>query len=124
MKNYIIVAFLAAVTLRALSADLSPSQETYAGDCNLDPRKEKRCQSYNPGLKGQKPKRVEMWYFNATTRNCSTFMYSGCGGNANRFPTKEMCLDICNPPTFSFEEFFGNNGDPGNDPEANEPASK
>ncbi|KAK8769652.1 hypothetical protein V5799_013884 [Amblyomma americanum] len=97
MKNYIIVAFLAAVILCALSADLPPSEDTETGDCNLNPRKGKPCQSDNPVLKRQKQKRVKMWYFNATTGNCSTFMYSGCGGNANRFPTEEMCLEICNP---------------------------
>jgi hypothetical protein len=31
------------------------------------------------------------WHFNASTLQCSTFVYGGCEGNANRFDTLEAC---------------------------------
>ncbi|KAA3672025.1 uncharacterized protein DEA37_0012962 [Paragonimus westermani] len=28
-------------------------------------------------------------------RRCETFVYSGCGGNGNRFDTLKDCTDLC-----------------------------
>nr|CDS25936.1 Papilin [Hymenolepis microstoma] len=39
----------------------------------------------------------KMWYYDSATGECSSFAYSGCGGNENRFPTRTSCLDTCRP---------------------------
>lgn len=36
-----------------------------------------------------------MWTYYAKTNECQMFPYNGCAGNANRFPTLEICEDIC-----------------------------
>ncbi|XP_057307796.1 low-density lipoprotein receptor-related protein 4-like isoform X3 [Hydractinia symbiolongicarpus] len=38
------------------------------------------------------------WYYNEKTKRCETFAYGGCGGNANRFLTKEKCERNCSQP--------------------------
>lgn len=35
------------------------------------------------------------WYYNYKQRQCHTFMWSGCGGNGNRFTSKAECEDLC-----------------------------
>jgi len=35
------------------------------------------------------------YYFNSATGKCTKFVYGGCGGNANRFDTKEECQERC-----------------------------
>ncbi|KAM9482314.1 collagen alpha-1(VII) chain [Clarias gariepinus] len=35
------------------------------------------------------------WYFNPQVVECRPFIYSGCGGNANRFTHKEECEQHC-----------------------------
>ncbi|XP_067942909.1 papilin-like [Watersipora subatra] len=35
------------------------------------------------------------WYHNSVTGQCEVFIYSGCGGNANNFMTKEACDAQC-----------------------------
>ncbi|KAI1885636.1 hypothetical protein AGOR_G00205870 [Albula goreensis] len=37
------------------------------------------------------------WFYNRNTKSCSIFWYGGCGGNGNRFLTKESCLHHCIP---------------------------
>ena len=34
-------------------------------------------------------------YFEASLGECQKFIYSGCGGNANNFPTYKKCMDNC-----------------------------
>uniref|UniRef100_G3MTV8 BPTI/Kunitz inhibitor domain-containing protein n=1 Tax=Amblyomma maculatum TaxID=34609 RepID=G3MTV8_AMBMU len=41
--------------------------------------------------------RIPSWYFDMWTLRCKGFMYSGCGGNRNRFPTEEECNKSCLP---------------------------
>nr|XP_054758295.1 papilin-like [Lytechinus pictus] len=36
------------------------------------------------------------WFFNADTRMCEDFEYSGCRGNQNRFMDKQSCEEGCN----------------------------
>lgn len=38
---------------------------------------------------------VESFYHNAETKKCEMFYWGGCGGNANRFATKEECEAKC-----------------------------
>lgn len=35
------------------------------------------------------------WHFNIDTKECTSFLYSGCGGNANRFESHEACATVC-----------------------------
>ena len=35
------------------------------------------------------------WYFDGQTGDCEQFGYGGCGGNENRFSSKEECRDAC-----------------------------
>ncbi|KAH8417889.1 hypothetical protein KR222_007778, partial [Zaprionus bogoriensis] len=36
-----------------------------------------------------------MWYFNKYKMRCESFIFSNCGGNTNRFFSKEECDDFC-----------------------------
>ncbi len=38
---------------------------------------------------------VIQWYYNTTMRTCFPFWYSQCGGNRNRFRTKNSCDSYC-----------------------------
>lgn len=51
--------------------------------CSLDPV-EGECQNY-----------VLKWSYNKEEQACRQFWYGGCGGNANRFETKEECETWC-----------------------------
>ncbi|KAM6470386.1 collagen alpha-1(VII) chain [Liasis olivaceus] len=37
------------------------------------------------------------WYYNKKVLECRPFLYSGCGGNSNRFSSKEDCELHCKP---------------------------
>jgi hypothetical protein len=37
------------------------------------------------------------WFWSASTGGCEEFLYGGCGGNANNFPTKAVCQEACKP---------------------------
>ena len=37
----------------------------------------------------------ERYYFDKIENTCKTFIYGGCGGNDNRYPTKKNCFDAC-----------------------------
>lgn len=39
----------------------------------------------------------EYFYYNATTKQCESFIYGGCDGTANRFVTVEHCTEYCQP---------------------------
>uniref|UniRef100_A0A3Q2G8L2 BPTI/Kunitz inhibitor domain-containing protein n=1 Tax=Cyprinodon variegatus TaxID=28743 RepID=A0A3Q2G8L2_CYPVA len=36
-----------------------------------------------------------MWFYDSKNARCTRFLYSGCGGNQNRFKTREECEDTC-----------------------------
>ena len=44
---------------------------------------------------GRCAKRETRWRFNSVTQDCEKFVYSGCGGNANNFPSKAACESRC-----------------------------
>ncbi|XP_066452913.1 collagen alpha-1(VII) chain isoform X1 [Eleutherodactylus coqui] len=44
-----------------------------------------------PMLEGECSKYTLKWYYNPWVRECRPFVYSGCGGNLNRFDEKELC---------------------------------
>lgn len=35
------------------------------------------------------------YYYDSTDRQCKQFMYNGCGGNTNRFGSREFCESTC-----------------------------
>lgn len=37
------------------------------------------------------------FFFNGTSGTCERFNYGGCGGNDNRFSSREDCLRVCSP---------------------------
>ena len=38
---------------------------------------------------------IDSWFFNPGTGKCERFVYGGCGGNANRFATRQDCENRC-----------------------------
>ncbi|CAF2511166.1 unnamed protein product [Rotaria sp. Silwood2] len=38
---------------------------------------------------------IEQYYFNTQSRSCQTFIWGGCGGNQNRFSSREECERVC-----------------------------
>ncbi|KAH8357870.1 hypothetical protein KR200_011631 [Drosophila serrata] len=38
---------------------------------------------------------VKVWGYDYLTNRCIFYFYGGCGGNPNRFYTKDECLDTC-----------------------------
>ncbi|UYV65745.1 PAPLN [Cordylochernes scorpioides] len=38
---------------------------------------------------------VILWYFNPQAQRCEQFYYGGCGGNSNRFNSRELCEHSC-----------------------------
>lgn len=41
---------------------------------------------------------IPSFYFNATLNACMPFVYGGCLGNINRFPTCQTCIQVCGEP--------------------------
>ncbi|TST22568.1 Leucine-rich repeat and guanylate kinase domain-containing protein [Bagarius yarrelli] len=50
----------------------------------LEPMSEGHCSEY-----------MLLWYFHPSSGACRPFIYSGCGGNRNRFRTKQECQTHC-----------------------------
>uniref|UniRef100_A0A8C5EKF4 BPTI/Kunitz inhibitor domain-containing protein n=1 Tax=Gouania willdenowi TaxID=441366 RepID=A0A8C5EKF4_GOUWI len=50
----------------------------------LEPMSEGTCSDY-----------VLLWYFHDPSGACRPFVYSGCGGNQNQFPSKQECQALC-----------------------------
>ncbi|KAI0238537.1 hypothetical protein LSAT2_010737 [Lamellibrachia satsuma] len=50
---------------------------------------------YLPADCGWGYKCVDRWYYNCVTRSCEKFPYRGCGGNWNRFRSKNACYMKC-----------------------------
>ncbi|XP_014674581.1 PREDICTED: papilin-like, partial [Priapulus caudatus] len=55
-----------------------------APDACEQPRQEGNCNGFD-----------QRWYFNAETRACETFFYTGCGGNDNHFDSYVDCFLHC-----------------------------
>ncbi|KAH8259873.1 hypothetical protein KR026_012262 [Drosophila bipectinata] len=39
----------------------------------------------------------EMWYYDSGSRSCKTMKYLGCGGNNNRYCSRDHCRRKCRP---------------------------
>ncbi|XP_078021207.1 uncharacterized protein col7a1l isoform X2 [Epinephelus lanceolatus] len=55
-----------------------------AADRCLEPMSEGFCSEY-----------VLLWYFHPRSGECRPFVYSGCGGNRNRFSSRQECQSWC-----------------------------
>ncbi|KAK6044361.1 Kunitz/Bovine pancreatic trypsin inhibitor domain protein [Cooperia oncophora] len=38
------------------------------------------------------------WFFDDASNTCRSFLFRGCGGNANNFPVQQMCMEYCSRP--------------------------
>lgn len=38
---------------------------------------------------------IPKWHFDNDLQICKLFVYGGCGGNANQFPSREICETAC-----------------------------
>lgn len=38
---------------------------------------------------------LRRWFYNSESKQCETFIFSGCGGNENNFNTEEECKEKC-----------------------------
>ena len=50
-----------------------------------------------PPEKGPCRGRIRLFFYNATTDQCSEFTYGGCGGNSNAFYEQSICMMQCSP---------------------------
>jgi len=48
---------------------------------------------------------IPSWYFDVQTGVCEQFLYDGCGGNENRFFSKDECREACVKDKESVEDF-------------------
>jgi len=69
---------------------------------------------------------IERYFYNSTSSQCETFTYNGCGGNENRFESRDECIEACIPPPPPEEigddisEDNADNADDDNDDDTNE----
>ncbi|KAL8570728.1 hypothetical protein ACOMHN_039163 [Nucella lapillus] len=54
-------------------------------ECNL-PKVAGLCRAY-----------FRSYYYNTHSGRCAFFIYGGCGGNTNRFSSKQQCQEACSP---------------------------
>ncbi|XP_002073419.2 kunitz-type serine protease inhibitor homolog beta-bungarotoxin B6 chain isoform X2 [Drosophila willistoni] len=47
---------------------------------------------------------IKMYAYDPSIDSCMDFIYSGCGGNPNRFETEKECQTVCNADIFIEEE--------------------
>ncbi|XP_052766205.1 uncharacterized protein LOC128207366 isoform X2 [Mya arenaria] len=40
---------------------------------------------------------TRQWHYDRSTGQCNEFVYGGCDGNENRFPSRDACEQQCNP---------------------------
>ncbi|XP_009955240.1 PREDICTED: tissue factor pathway inhibitor 2, partial [Leptosomus discolor] len=50
---------------------------------------------YSPKDEGLCSSAVPRYYYDAKTKSCKEFKYTGCGGNANNFVTETDCYNVC-----------------------------
>merc|ERR1712212_472329 len=77
-----IVFFLVVFAAKFYGARPNEGKEPW---CNL-PKESGLCEAES-----------SLWYFNRQTGVCEEFSYGGCGGNKNKFGTKEECMRACAP---------------------------
>lgn len=45
--------------------------------------------------KGKCGANIPRFFYDASSRTCRKFIYSGCGGNSNNFKTLSECQNVC-----------------------------
>ncbi|XP_027761468.1 collagen alpha-1(VII) chain-like [Empidonax traillii] len=63
----------------------------------LQPMDEGPCQDYSL-----------LWYFHPEAKTCRPFVFGGCGGNGNRFPSRRECERSCGAPADPDKGYSGN----------------
>jgi len=48
-----------------------------------------------PAVSGICTQALRRWYYNSLSQTCEQLVYSGCGGNANRFDSRGECWQAC-----------------------------
>nr|DAC80554.1 TPA_inf: conotoxin superfamily conkunitzin 3 [Conus magus] len=48
-----------------------------------------------PKVVGPCKAKFRSYYYDSDLDTCQMFIYGGCGGNGNRFLTKDACLNTC-----------------------------
>ncbi|XP_055956010.1 actinia tenebrosa protease inhibitors [Patella vulgata] len=51
-----------------------------------------------PLIAGDCDQEIPSYGWNMESGNCEYFIYSGCGGNGNKFQSQRDCLEMCGPP--------------------------
>lgn len=49
----------------------------------------------DPLDKGKCSASFPRYYYNAASKKCEEFTYSGCGGSSNNFVSRQSCRDVC-----------------------------
>ncbi|KXJ25055.1 Kunitz-type protease inhibitor AFAPI-I [Exaiptasia diaphana] len=62
---------------------------------NLDYSKRTKASCLLPLRYGYCTQHDVRWYFDAATRTCQPFVYSGCGRNENNFKKEKQCKSAC-----------------------------
>uniref|UniRef100_A0A670ZNX0 BPTI/Kunitz inhibitor domain-containing protein n=1 Tax=Pseudonaja textilis TaxID=8673 RepID=A0A670ZNX0_PSETE len=72
---------LSSLTVSATQSQLplSPSLPVRSDQCQL-PRNQGSCS-----------KELQHFYYDPEEKKCISFVYHGCEGNSNNFPTRELC---------------------------------
>ncbi|EDV99163.1 male accessory gland serine protease inhibitor [Drosophila grimshawi] len=81
MKFFVLLVVLAALFVSCFAAPKNVEcglEHSLNGDGRIS------CEAYIPN-----------WTFDSAAQECVQFIYGGCGGNANRFETKEVCEERC-----------------------------
>ncbi|XP_037500989.1 boophilin-H2 [Rhipicephalus sanguineus] len=73
MKAFVFLALLGSA-YAAQDFALQCMAKSERGSCNLD---------------------LPRWWYHSDAQRCKLFFYSGCGGNANLYKTKEQCEKTC-----------------------------
>lgn len=75
MKSSTVILFLVSLTFAVNSAS--------SADCKSSP------------VTGPCMAMVPLYFYDPVAKNCFTFIYSGCGGNGNKYYSKANCLKTC-----------------------------
>ncbi|OUC41531.1 putative Kunitz/Bovine pancreatic trypsin inhibitor domain protein [Trichinella nativa] len=76
------------LTMNGISQTPRPQLQTHT--CHLPPDQGRRCSSSE-----QTPKSTVFYYFDISKNDCIILQYAGCGGNANRFSSRNDCFRLC-----------------------------
>ncbi|XP_050841359.1 LOW QUALITY PROTEIN: collagen alpha-1(VII) chain-like [Serinus canaria] len=77
---------LAAPALQTAGASQGEADSQLPARC-LQPMDEGSCQHHSL-----------LWYFHVPTNSCRPFLFGGCRGNSNRFPSRRECQRRCQSP--------------------------